>query len=1304
MPLLILGCSWAKPLNPQEVSSLTIEQGNQQTDHVATQLPVKLKVRVRNRLRIGLQGVVVSWTTISGGGNVSAASTMTDEMGFAEISASLGQLVGSNAYQAKVEGLPPVRFTALAVAGAPAGMTIMAGNEQSGTVGTALADKLRVKVDDRFGNLVPGATVIWQALSGGGSLALSETTTDVNGLTETTATVGTAAGENKFKADVNNVAAVTFKALGVAGAPVTMSKYNGDNQVDVVGEVLDAHLKVRVLDQYGNPVSGIRVSWAATVGGGGVQPSLSTTESGGIAETAAILGSVPGENSYAASSGLLTPQIFKATAQIGPPSILYRETGNNQTGAVGAELATKLKVKVSDQFGNVVSGATVSWSVLTGSGSVLPESSTTDEGGFTETTATLGTTAGENSYAASLEGASPVNFKATGLPDAPSLIAKVSGDLQLGTVGEEVAEPLKVRVLDQYGNNVAAVSVKWEATTGGGSVSPAHTSTDVSGLVSTVATLGTTPGENTYTASSEGLASVIFKMTGQVGAPAKLVVVAGNGQSGLVSSVLAGKLKAKVMDQYDNLVPNVEISWRAVSGGGQVSPGKSSTDENGIAETTASVGRETSHNAYAASSGSLAPAAFTAIATCFQYVTALNTGAKPLVVGAGDFNRDGKLDLVGLSRDESKVNLFLGTASGNFLASRNFNTGDGPRSMVSGDLNRDGKLDLVVLSAGDNRINIHLGDGNGSFQEYTSDGTGAGAASLALGDFNGDGKADLAAASATDNKINIHLGQGDGTFAANQPLDTGAGPVVVLVDDVNGDGFEDLAVLSKTDSKLNIHLGGAGGVFLPRVSYSTANLPVAMAITELNGDGKPDLVIAGRGEGKLAVHLGDGMGGYSAFESVQTGSLAEGITAGDFNDDGLIDLAVTGGSDRLHVHLGNGDGTLRPEVPQCEGNGLSGLVTGDFDGDARPDIALAAASADEIRVYRGVNFGGGNGTFKPYVLYATGERPNSVLTHDLNRDGILDVVTVSFSDDKINVHLGNGDGTFQPRRDQLSGDGPWGAAMADINRDGILDLAVVTYNDGRVNVHLGKGDGTFETNQSYAVGEHAKCLTLGDFNRDGIPDIAATASGDNTYKILLGTTDSTFLEGVSYATGLSPLNVVTHDFNRDGKLDLAITSTTQNKLNIHLGNGDGTFQDKVEYLTGSIAVSQQQSLVLGDFDLDGIQDLAAVSWNDDRINVHISKGDGTFRSKASYYTGPGGMGLTVGDFNHDGKPDLAVASYWEHKLNIHLGKGDGTFENRVSYNSNASPFAVISGDFNRDGKYDLAVITYSHMLSIHIGN
>ena len=139
--------------------------------------------------------------------------------------------------------------------------------------------------------------------------------------------------------------------------------------------------------------------------------------------------------------------------------------------------------------------------------------------------------------------------------------------------------------------------------------------------------------------------------------------------------------------------------------------------------------------------------------------------------------------------------------------------------------------------------------------------------------------------------------------------------------------------------------------------------------------------------------------------------------------------------------------------------------------------------------------------------------------------------------------------------------------------------------------------------------------------------------------------DVSFEAAQNFAAGRYPASVAVGDFNDDGVLDLAVPlagsdSALSGLVAVLLGNGDGSFQAARSFVTGRWPLS----IAVGDFNGDGLQDLAVANLGSVDISVLLGNGDGTFQGAQTFWAESAPLSVVVGDFNGDGLPDLAVAN------------------------------------------------------------
>ena len=287
----------------------------------------------------------------------------------------------------------------------------VAGDNQQSPAGEALAKPFEVWVRDQHGDLFSGAAVTFTVTAGDGTLSATTATTDANGRVATTLTLGSQPGPNTVEVTLADLDPVVFLAVGQA-IPQTLAKVSGDEQEGLAGGELAEPFVVSVLDQNGNPLAGTTVTFAVTAGGGTLSATTDTTGENGLAASTLTLGSNPGGNTVEVTVAGLNPTTFIALG-VAIPRTLSRVSGDQQQGAPGTTLPAPLVVSVLDQNGTAFAGASVTFAVTAGEGTLSATTVTTDADGQAASILTLGNLPGANTVTVSVAGLEPVTFTAT---------------------------------------------------------------------------------------------------------------------------------------------------------------------------------------------------------------------------------------------------------------------------------------------------------------------------------------------------------------------------------------------------------------------------------------------------------------------------------------------------------------------------------------------------------------------------------------------------------------------------------------------------------------------------------------------------------------------------------------------------------------------------------------------------------------------------------------------------------------------------------------------------------------------------
>lgn len=632
----------------------------------------------------------------------------------------------------------------------------------------------------------------------------------------------------------------------------------------------------------------------------------------------------------------------------------------------------------------------------------------------------------------------------------------------------------------------------------------------------------------------------------------------------------------------------------------------------------------------------LAPATYAACACDSPLVTLQPTryalpadGDEPTGVAVGDFNGDGKNDLLITNRNTANVSVMFGNGGGGFSPSAtSIEVGSLPWAIVAGDFNGDGHLDFATTNQGGNSTNalalsIRYGDGAGGVAfgfdlPILNDPNNPGSTRLrglhlAAIDFDHTGSPDLAIGTHGESpSTRVALFRNVGNTFLQAPfahVTSAAAHTVdaVAVADFNRDGWDDMAVVRSgifvTDLTnmfllINNQAGGwnvTGFNVGPLVNLTSA------AAADFDRDGDADLLVGANNfidnSAFLALYLNNGSGVLTAGATSGFSHLSE-LTAADVNMDGFGDFVAARYHNQVSVLLGNRSAALSASTfPIATNQSPSGTGVGDFDGDGKPDLALPGAASNEV----------------------------SVLLNTNNLDALR---------------------------------------KTDYNGDGRTDFAVWRPGDSNWRVRYSY----FGNSSTIPFGVSGDVPVPGDYDGDRKSDRAFYRPSTNEWYVLRSSNNSYF----SIPLGLSGDHLVPGDYDGDCKTDIAMWRPSTAVWYI-VRSSDSGYTFVTFGLSGDIPVP-------GDYDGDCKNDIAVFRPSTREWWIHQS----STNTAVVITWGLSGDKPVPGDYDGDGKTDIAVwrPSNGEWWL---LQSTDGALGGQFGANGDMPQ----PGDYDGDGRTDV---------------
>ncbi|MBK8465327.1 MAG: VCBS repeat-containing protein [Chloracidobacterium sp.] len=343
----------------------------------------------------------------------------------------------------------------------------------------------------------------------------------------------------------------------------------------------------------------------------------------------------------------------------------------------------------------------------------------------------------------------------------------------------------------------------------------------------------------------------------------------------------------------------------------------------------------------------------------------------------------------------------------------------------------------------------------------------------------------------------------------------------------------------------------------------------------------------------------------------------------------------------------------------------------------------------------------------------TVNRPLALAPGDFNRDGKPDLAilrdSLSPNGGLVQIWLGNSAGSFAWTGVDYSAveSNVVGITVAELNQDGLLDLAVVGGPSSNyvVAVLFGNGNGGFSTPTSFPIGSDPEDIATADFNNDGKIDIVTADFNGRVAAILPNNGNGNFGTAITIPTGITggsnpaPIAIVTGSFNGDNNPDF-LTVNNNDTVSVKLGNGNFTFSNPPT--VPSNLAGSQQDIEIGDFNRDGVMDLATASYSASApgsvVNIRLGAGSGLFSvpTPNTFPVTTSANHLAVADLNADGKPDIASAnngSSGSNNLTILLNADAGNFSGAYNFTAEVGRSEkVYAVDFDHNRSPDLLVL------------
>jgi PKD repeat protein len=539
----------------------------------------------------------------------------------------------------------------------------------------------------------------------------------------------------------------------------------------------------------------------------------------------------------------------------------------------------------------------------------------------------------------------------------------------------------------------------------------------------------------------------------------------------------------------------------------------------------------------------------------------------PNKLDTSDIDNDGDIDIIASWRYDHEVSWYENNGAGGFTYHLGSGFIYEPNDVKTGDMDNDGDIDIISASFPGISTNFpgkivwYENIGNGVIDTTANIVTSNmdGIIEIAIADIDGDLDLDIVSSNGT--KLAWFENLGGGILDTIPNVIDSLGLSTVSVSDINNDSVLDIITAGYLDGKSNITLyTGIGNVGFTKKSIArTFRNPNAVIANDIDFDGDMDLIVSGEYSTGWYENVGDN--NFVTYKTITDSAAgARSIFLSDLDNDGDQDLLSTsyaGWEINWFENLNSGDFGSENLLKSYFAD-ASSICAADFDGDGDNDVIAGSMLFNDVLYFE--NTGGASFAF-PTGIDGYAYSVYCLKPADMDNDGDLDVLACyknTYGQRNIAWYENLGNATWTSNSFHLvSSSFDWAETIIphDIDNDGDVDIVVSSFRFDRISwfENLGNGITYNEHPISYNTsnpsgGYHGSSITLNDVNLDGEIDLIATIEDgnkivwfENLGGAIIDTTKNIIASGGGFSGG-GFKHVTTSDLDNDGDAEVIATS------------------------------------------------------------------------------------------------------------------------------------------------------------------